>query len=290
MDRIRKVCHVVSDIQQKVQFGTLKEEKKYGVRTIVLNDALVLSFTSPSSLYWSCQYDESLEWSWRYSTQRSNALRTRAVPTKTAANFPLSSQKLRPYDSYHSSISNVFWQTSCTVSFQAQSKFEATKTGRCARFLHLTAVKRYSPLAKRVESWYEDGCAFNYGIVWGSHAHLFSTSCAPKRVHNWARAYSRPRFPLFLKVRSFIQTLFLVIMAIVLTEFECSNKCKTLHFIKQHLTLIPFNKKACLPCDHQIFSTWIVRGTVLVVVQFVWWNINDLTDTGLFLSWIHGSV
>ena len=37
-----------------------------------------------------------------------------------------------------------------------------------------------------------------------AHAHLFSTSWAPKRSHNWARTYSRPSFPFFLKVGYYI--------------------------------------------------------------------------------------
>ena len=37
------------------------------------------------------------------------------------------------------------------------------------------------------------------GSFAGAHAHLFLT-LAPETSHNSARAYTRPRFPLFLKV------------------------------------------------------------------------------------------
>ena len=83
--------------------------------------------------------------------------------------------------------------------FKLKKKSEATKSGRCVRFLHLTAVRRSSPRAKRVETWDEDGCAFNYGIVWASH--------------------------------SFIQTLFLVIMVIIVLQSNALKRRQPTKFL-----------------------------------------------------------
>ena len=49
-----------------------------------------------------------------------------------------------------------------------------------------------SPLSKRAEIWGKGERAFNDGIIWGAHVHLFLNSCAPT---------SSPRLFLFRDAR-----------------------------------------------------------------------------------------
>ena len=57
----------------------------------------------------------------------------------------------------------------------------------------------YSTLSKKI--WGEVGRAFDYGIVWGAHVHLFSNSCAPQTIPKLSARPPSPQFSTLFESR-----------------------------------------------------------------------------------------